>query len=910
MKTLMRRGAVFLVLLTALFALCTPSLTAQDMPTTAQLPDAPRQTLDTTMQRRASREGPPDPTDVTVEGTPKRMLFDEAAILTSPRKFRVGDLRWVVPLAATSGLLIGTDPHTMTLLHVNANDQNRAVKLSNGTLGLLGALPAGMFLWSAASYSPLARESSLLTAESLGDAMILSEALRAITLRNRPLVGNKQGNFFSSNFTDAGFPSNHATAAWAMASVIGDEYRGWLPRALVYTLAATTSVDRVIAEKHFPSDVVVGSALGWLVGHYVYRAHHHYDLTPYLDPPDWREDTRVASTSTTTNAQYAAPTVAAAPVTPPLAPTAPSQTTANPAAKPIPSSSAAAPSSPARNPPAREIENIGDSDPDTIGSPNVPMDRWVYPALERLAAMGFIPSQSIAIRPWTRVECERQLAEASDLVAGIGPDEEDSFSKSEATEAARLLDSLEREFDTRENANESLVLDSIYARYGTIAGPALADGLHLGQTWWNDFGRPLGRGGSALVGFSVHANEGRMFLYARAESQHGPATPAYSAPVEQLFAELDSNPVHASMAAPSYTRYRPIEMYAGIAFDGNALSFGKQELFWGPTTMGPLMFSSNAEPTYSLRFVANRPHPLPFFPNLGTYRFDIVMGKLSGHGYEDGGLPNLTNPARPWYNAQKADFKIGQNLEFSFTRWSIFWGVGHPITLHSLLRNLYNFSSADNGVVNESTVRAYPGAYDSGFDFRYRLPWLRKLVTLYADGYANDDPNPIDAPRRAMWNPGIYFARLPWLPHMDLRVEAVSSEQLARDLGGDYYYFKHFYHDESTNKGFLLGNAIGRDSRAEEARLGWWISAHTRVEVGYRQSKGGHLSDPTTGALPGGSTITDGFVNARWQVSRSWSAQAFAQYERFLIPDYITGAQTNGSGWLQMTWTPEAAIRK
>ena len=99
--------------------------------------------------------------------------------------------------------------------------------------------------------------------------------------------------------------------------------------------------------------------------------------------------------------------------------------------------------------------------------------------------------------------------------------------------------------------------------------------------------------------------------------------------------------------------------------------------------MGPLAFSSNAEPTYNLRLVSTRPHPLPFIPSSGTYRFDIVLGKLSGHGY----------PARPWYNGQKLAFNFGDNLEISFTRWSIFWGVGHPITFHSFKANIFSFNS-------------------------------------------------------------------------------------------------------------------------------------------------------------------------------------------------------------------------
>jgi membrane-associated phospholipid phosphatase len=901
----------------AIFMLSAPVLTAQmaQSPTgqeSAPLPDAP------VAQNRASEraESPPETdlahtADVTILGTPKRVLLDEEQLVTSPFRLRVADARWLLPFAATTGVLIGTDAHSITLEHIDTVDRNRASKLTDGTVGLLGALPAGMFLWSSVRYAPLARETSLLTGESLGDAMILAGAGQAIFRRDRPTAGNGQGDFFSSSFSQAGFPSGHATAAWAMASVIGDEYPGWLPRTVVYTLAAATSVGRVVAEKHFPSDVVVGSALGWLVGHYVYRAHHQYDLTPFEEPPAPREYGKAV-------VKYGAKSATAAPAPSgmdpaagaPSAAAAPAATVAVEAVPPAPAT-AATRSQPTQSVQRQSLYNLEEADPDTIGSTNVPMDSWVYPALERLGAMGFIPSQSVAIRPWTRIECERQVAEAADLIVGSDPDG-GYFSKSELGEAERLLDPLEQEFGDRVRANESLALESLYARYGNIAGPALADSFHFGQTWWNDFGRPLGRGGSSILGFSGYATEGRMFLYGREEMQQGPGKPAYSDSVEQVIKNMDSNPVQTSMAMPSYVRYRPIELYAGIAFAGNALSFGKQELFWGPTTMGPLSFSSNAEPTYNLRFVSTRPHPLPFFPNLGTYRFDIVMGKLSGHVW----------PPRPWYNGQKANFNFGKNLEISFTRWSLLWGVGHGMSLHSLIDNLTSVTSTDFCGYSENCDA---GARASDFDFRLRLPWLGNEVTLYTDGYVHDDLNPIDAPRRAVWNPGIYFARLPWLPHMDLRVEAASSEGLVQDFpcvapvgmgvgvqltpppstcGGQQFFWNNHYHDMTTNKGFMLGDAVGRDSRAEEGRIGWWVSAQTRVEAGYRQNKGG------TQFLPGGSTISDGFVNARVQLSRHWSAQMFAQYERFLIPSYMTGAQSNKSGWFQLTWTPALEVRK
>ena len=527
---------------------------------------------------------------------------------------------------------------------------------------------------------------------------------------------------------------------------------------------------------------------------------------------------------------------------------------------------------------------------DDRGSTNIPMDSWVYPALERLSTLGLIPSQSVAIRPWTRQECLRQVKEVEESIDSYG------LSGSVQQEGLRILSDLQKELEQPEDGN-GIVLESAYTRYGVIAGPALTDSFHFGQTWMNDFGRPLRQGGSEITGFSARGIYRRYFIYDRQELQQTPGTPAFTAAEGQFFNTLDNLPFGspvlpgpfdpATPASSAYLRQRPLELYAGVAFKGNALSFGKQELFWGPTTMGPWSFSSNAEPTYNLRLVATRPHPLPFFPNLGTYRFDFVFGKLSGHHY----------PARPYYNGAKIDFTFGKNFELSFTRWSILWGVGHPMTLRSLKRNI--FSSNSTGSTFAYGDRDDPGDRKSDFDFRWHVPSLEKYATIYADAYADDEPNPIDAPRRVAWAPGIYLARLPGLPHMDLRFEMASSEELSKDEGGDRFFINNQYRDGNTNKGFLLGNAIGRDARAFEGRTGYWFSARSKVEVGYRQRK---ISDIF---LSGGGTTSDAFLNVSYAITQEWSAQAFAQYERHLIPSIAAGAQCNESGWLQITWNPK-----
>ena len=255
------------------------------------------------------------------------------------------------------------------------------------------------------------------------------------------------------------------------------------------------------------------------------------------------------------------------------------------------------------------------------------------------------------------------------------------------------------------------------------------------------------------------------------------------------------------------------------------------------------------------------------------------------------------------FDGAKLALNLGENIEISLTRWSLLCGVGHPCTLHTFLKNLT--SSESTGLGGGGGFGGYadytdPGDRKSGFDFRFKPPGLHKLVTIYADSYADDELAPIEDPNRSGFSPGIYFARLPWLSHMDLRVESNSTNPYAGDqrLGGYLLYWNNQYLDANTNKSFLLGNAVGRDGRSVEGHLGYWFSGRSRAEVAYRQNKGG------PNFLPGGSTITDAFSTVNYAWNKEWSAQVFAQYERFLVPSYLPEAGRNGSARFQITWTP------
>ena len=80
------------------------------------------------------------------------------------------------------------------------------------------------------------------------------------------------------------------------------------------------------------------------------------------------------------------------------------------------------------------------------------------------------------------------------------------------------------------------------------------------------------------------------------------------------------------------------------------------------------------------------------------------------------------------------------------------------------------------------------------------------------------------------------------------------------------------------------------------------FKAPGKLEVGLRQLKGSHVY------LPGGSTVSDVFLNGTFGFGRDWVLGTFVQFERFLIPSIISGSQHNASARIQLEWNPNRAV--
>jgi hypothetical protein len=218
--------------------------------------------------------------EATLKGTPKAVLLDQKAIWTSPARLRRKDLIWLAPLAAATGVAIATDHYTMSsVVSQNPSFNSDNVNVSNVLVGGLIATPVALFGVGQFEHDAKARETGLLGGEAMVDGLIVEQAIKLVTWRERPPVDHARGLFYQGGAGwNSSFPSAHATLAWTSAAVIAGEYRSPWVQATVYTLATGVSLTRVLGQEHFPTDVLIGSAAGWLIGHYVVRSHAHHAL--------------------------------------------------------------------------------------------------------------------------------------------------------------------------------------------------------------------------------------------------------------------------------------------------------------------------------------------------------------------------------------------------------------------------------------------------------------------------------------------------------------------------------------------------------------------------------------------------------------------------------------------------------
>jgi hypothetical protein len=765
---------------------------------------------------------------VRLKSLPRNLFMDQKSFWLTPFHLSKKEWQWTVPLTFVGAGLLASDTDIEKHVPTSSSTVSHAATASNAGLALFAGAGAGMFVWGHLASDDEARETGLLSGEAGIDAFIDTEILKYTTGRERPFVGSGRGLFFKGGDS---FPSQHAAISWAIASVIAHEYPGPMTQLLAYGLAGGVDAARFAGQKHFATDILVGSALGWYTGRQVFRSHSHYtsgEIAKYgtfSEVSEGDQDSNV-----------------------------------------------------------REANNMGSS--------YVPIDSWVYPAFDRLIALGFVHDRAGSMRPWSRLECARLLSEIHHSIeyAEDAPDKH----------VLSMIRDLDTEF-TSENQlrkgdtpNVNAEFESVYSRYLDISGPPLQDSFHFAQTISDDFGRPYGRGSNNVSGFTSNAAAGPFMLYVRGEYQYGSSSQDYTQQQSQDIATSDGLPLNSVPTFGRTSRLRSVEAYAGLNLSGWQVTFGQQSLWWGVNRSTSLLLSNNAEAMPMLRVERVSPLKLPGpLGLLGPVYLSGFLARVGGTKYlrlgpdfvqYGDGIHNVD--PQPFIWGGSIAFKPTENLELEFAVTSLFAGYGRPLTLQTFF---HTFSQRGNAQPLD------PGGRRPTVSASYRLPGLRNSVLLYADSLSEAQPSPLLYPTQSGLNAGIYLSHLPRIKNFDFRLEGIYTN-MPGDSTNNLFYVNYHYPNGYRNYGEIIGSWIGRGGNGGQASTTYWFSAHNQATVSYRRMV-------TDVSLLNGGNVHDLSGSFSWMPLPHVEFDASVQYERWNFQELGPGPKSNVSSMIEIrTW--------
>jgi membrane-associated phospholipid phosphatase len=145
------------------------------------------------------------------------------------------------------------------------------------------------------------KTTAILASQAYITSTVMQSALKFLTGRQRPIYYDPKtleneptfhGPLYQfkkdangkrpDNISHSSFPSGHTTVAFAAATVFAMEYRDKpLIPIISYSAASLIGLSRLTENRHWPTDILVGAALGFLVGKQVVNNYHRYAKIKY-----------------------------------------------------------------------------------------------------------------------------------------------------------------------------------------------------------------------------------------------------------------------------------------------------------------------------------------------------------------------------------------------------------------------------------------------------------------------------------------------------------------------------------------------------------------------------------------------------------------------------------------------------
>ena len=193
-------------------------------------------------------------------------------IISAPTNFNSGDiLNLTLVTAATAGSFFLDNTGRQWALHNRSNFNDNLFNADNNSNLFIAAGVIGIYGYGLAYKNNKIRSIGLQLAEATIYAGGVSFIFKSLFGRSRPLVNNGHKDFDPLKFTfnRTSLPSGHTTIAFAFSTVMAHQIDNIFWKVGWYGAASMVSVGRVYRDKHWVSDIVLGSAIGYFVGRFV-----------------------------------------------------------------------------------------------------------------------------------------------------------------------------------------------------------------------------------------------------------------------------------------------------------------------------------------------------------------------------------------------------------------------------------------------------------------------------------------------------------------------------------------------------------------------------------------------------------------------------------------------------------------
>ncbi|MCD6188376.1 MAG: hypothetical protein J7K09_09450, partial [Desulfuromusa sp.] len=398
----------------------------------------------------------------------------------------------------------------------------------------------------------------------------------------------------------------------------------------------------------------------------------------------------------------------------------------------------------------------------SLTSSSIPLDSWVYPALDKLTGFGLINSSLAGSRPYSRLEAARQVQEANLLMNEV----------SAPAVALELLQRLETELaeSLTELADEStatgylkpvrqLRVDYIYqdgdsSHYpGTDARQFALNKNNFGIDYTDHHNGQLTLQGDGRIGRSLGFEWQPLLLSTSSD-------------------DLD-------------LKWLTTRVSLGLgAFE---VSVGRQSLSWGQGYNGTLLLTNNAKPLDMVRI--NNPSPilLPWvFKYLGPFHFDVFWSRLE----EDRAVPE------PYFAGMRFNMRPLPWVELGATRTIMFGGDGRPDVDFFDFLDILVGENLNGDEDNSNSI--------ASIDMRIYLPFLWG-AEIYGEFGGEDEAGHLFSSTAGLI--GVYLPQVEPSGRLSLRLEYAD---LSKHSGPAPPWYRHgTYQSGYTYENHIMGHHVG-----------------------------------------------------------------------------------------------------